>query len=185
MLQASRPAAIALLTYLLALPATVVLAAAVPVGFLLSQESLTFPALAGLGTLVVSIGLALKGHAHNRTEQGLLPIQMAAVLLAAFTSQSGVAMCALWALSCTLALAVPVRFALPIAVAVMQISAGILLTTLTGGSTAELLGMVLGPGLFLLPPQTRGVRTRPFLRALAAGLTGLSLLLLALQAFQR
>lgn len=182
MLQATRAPTTALITYLLALPVTVLLGACVPFGFLAAQRGqLALPLGLLLTLALASAAIYARALPAGVPELALLPLQLGTVLVAAFSGQDLLSLAGTAALAGTLALTLRLRFALPLALVAAQIAAGILITTLQGGTTPALVATTLTPALTLLAPRRQRKRVRETLRPAAFLLTALSVLSLGLR----
>ncbi|TDE85058.1 hypothetical protein [Deinococcus sp. S9] len=181
MFQATRAPTTALITYLIALPVTVLLGACVPFGFLAAQRGqLALPLGLLLTLALVSTGVYVKARPVGVPELALLPLQLGTVLVAAFSGQDLLTLAGTAALAGTLALTLRLRFALPLALVAAQIAAGILITTLQGSTTPALVATTLTPTLTLLAPRRQRKGVRETLRPAAFLLTALTTLLLLL-----
>ena len=174
MLQASHAPMTALIVSLLALPVAILLTVGVSFAFLATQRGqLGLP----LGLLLCSAGISVKARPAGVPELALLPLQLGLLLTAAFSGQDTLTLAGTAAFTCTLALTLRLRFALPLAVVAAQITAGILITNLPS-TTPALVFTTLTPALTLLAPRRQRQGVRDMLRPTAFLLTALSALFL-------
>ncbi|GGL12966.1 hypothetical protein [Deinococcus radiotolerans] len=159
--------------YLIALPVTVLLSSLVPFASLVCPSPATVVLALSALAAVVGVLLAWCAPAHQRLDRARLSPALLLLLLAAFSGNGTAALLGAAAWSAALALTVPFRRALPLALAVTQVAVGIL-STLPGATPVTLFAVAATTLLTGFAPRRTRSAVQDALRPVAWTRLGLT-----------